>query len=187
MIRILANLLTALLVIWTVSVAISSLSGLTIYFPFKISPDGYIPIHRQEAVRTGVMLTFAHYGILHLFSRNTPQLPVNFLITFLFYLVTAGLIIFQRRGVPIEEYYVAGFWAFCFLLLLFASRPLIKDYFRWINIFIYLRPYIRNSHTFDKTCIDWVRWTLCRNAQPEPLERVSAGKTYLFFGWGKVP
>ncbi len=130
MIRILANLLIALLVIWTVSVAISSLSGLTIYFPFKISPDGYIPIHRQEAVRTGVMLTFAHYGILHLLRRNTAQFPVNFLVTFLFYLVVGGLIIFQRRGVPFEEYYVAGFWAFCFLVLLIASRPLMRDFFR---------------------------------------------------------
>ena len=130
MIRILANIVTALLVIWTLCIAFSSLSGVTIYFPFIISPDGAIPIHRQEALRTGVMLTFAHYGIFHLLRRNTPQLPVNFLITFLFYLVAGGLIIFQRRGVPIEEYFVAGFWGFCFLLLLFASRPLIKDYFR---------------------------------------------------------
>ena len=130
MIKILAFAVTALLVLWTLSVAFCSLSGITMYFPFTISPDGTIPIHRQEALRTGVMLTFAHYGILHLLRRNTPQRPVNFLITFLFYLVAAGLIIFQRRSVPIEEYYVAAFWAFCFLLLLIASRPLIKDYLR---------------------------------------------------------
>ena len=130
MIRNMANIVTALLVIWTLCIAFSSLSGITIYFPFVISPDGAIPIHRQEALRTGVMLTFAHYGIFHLLKRNTPQFPVNFLITFLFYLVAGGLIIFSRRNVPIEEYYVAAFWAFCFLLLLFASRPLIKDYFR---------------------------------------------------------
>ena len=130
MVRIFSQIVTALLVIWTLCVAFSSISGVTIYFPFKISPDGVIPIHRQETVRTAVMLTFAHYGLLHLFRKNTPQLPVNFLLTFLFYLVLGGLIIFQRRGVPIEEYFVAGFWAFCFLLLFFASRPLIKDYFR---------------------------------------------------------
>ena len=130
MVRIFSQIVTALLVIWTLCVAFSSISGVTIYFPFKISPDGVIPIHRQETVRTAVMLTFAHYGLLHLFRKNTPQLPVNFLLTFLFYLVLGGLIIFQRRGVLIEEYFVAGFWAFCFLLLFFASRPLIKDYFR---------------------------------------------------------
>ena len=102
MIRIFAQIVTALLVIWTLCIAFSSLSGITIYFPFIISPDGVIPIHRQETVRTAVMLTFAHYGALHLFRKNTPQLPVNFLMTFLFYLVLVGLIIFQSRGVPIE-------------------------------------------------------------------------------------
>ncbi len=130
MLRIFSQIVTALLVIWTLCIAFSCLSGITIYFPFIISPDGVIPIHRQETVRTAVMLTFAHYGVLHLFKKNTPQLPVNFLITFLFYLVLGGLIIFQRRSVPIEEYYLAVFWACCFLLLFFASRPLIKDYFR---------------------------------------------------------
>ena len=111
MLRIFAQIVTALLVIWTLCIAFSSLSGITIYFPFIISPDGVIPIHRQETVRT-------------------VQLPVNFLMTFLFYLVLGGLIIFQRRGVPIEEYYVAVFWTCCLLLLYFASRPLIRDYFR---------------------------------------------------------
>ena len=130
MLRIFAQIVTALLVIWTLCIAFSSLSGITIYFPFIISPDGVIPIHRQETVRTAVMLTFAHYGVLHLFRKNTLQLPVNFLMTFLFYLVLGGLIIFQRRSVPIEEYYVAVFWTCCLLLLYFASRPLIRDYFR---------------------------------------------------------
>jgi hypothetical protein len=130
MLRIFAKIVTALFVIWTLCVAFSSLSGITIYFPFIISPDGVIPIHRQETVRTAIMLTFTHYAVLHLFNKNTPQLPVNFLMTFIFYLVFSGLIIFQRRGVPIEEYYVAGFFACFFILLFFASRPLIRDYFR---------------------------------------------------------
>ena len=64
MVRIFAQIVTALLVIWTLCIAFSSLSGITIYFPFIISPDGVIPIHRQETVRTAVMLTFAHYGVL---------------------------------------------------------------------------------------------------------------------------
>ena len=130
MVRIFAKIVTTLFVIWTLCVALSSLSGVTIYFPFIISSDGVIPIHRQETVRTAILLTFSHYAVLYLFNKNTPQLPVNFLMTFIFYLVFSGLIIFQRRGVPIEEYYVAGFFACFFILLFFASRPLIRDYFR---------------------------------------------------------
>lgn len=130
MIRVLANIITLLLVMWTLCVAFSSLSGITVYFPFIISPDGNIPIHRQEALRSGVMLTFAHYGVLHLFRKNSQQFPVNFLTTFLLYLVAAGLIIFQRREVPFEEYYIAGFWTFCFLILLLASRPLMRGYLK---------------------------------------------------------
>ena len=70
--------------------------------------------------------------LLHedLFRKNSQQFPVNFLTTFLLYLVAAGLIIFQRREVPFEEYYIAGFWTFCFLILLLASRPLMRGYLK---------------------------------------------------------
>ena len=109
--------------------AITATIGLTVYFPFVISETGEIPKHREESTRAGIMLTFAYYGVMHLFRRNTQVYPINFLITFLFNPIVAGLYIFYRHEVPIEEYAVAAFWIICLAIFYIASRPLMKDYF----------------------------------------------------------
>tara|TARA_B100000886_G_scaffold287238_1_gene211842 strand:- start:27 stop:311 length:285 start_codon:yes stop_codon:yes gene_type:complete len=74
--------------------AITATIGLTVYFPFVISETGEIPKHREESTRAGIMLAFAYYGVMHLFRRNTQVYPINFLITFLFNTIVAGLYIF---------------------------------------------------------------------------------------------
>lgn len=127
--RLISNLVVLILVLWTISIAITATIGLTVYFPFVISETGEIPKHREEATRAGIMLTFAYYGVLHLFRRNTEVYPINFLITFLFNTVVAGLYVFYRHEVPIEEYLVAIFWIICLVIFYIASRPLMKDYF----------------------------------------------------------
>lgn len=127
--RLISNLVVLILVLWTISMAITATIGLTVYFPFVISETGEIPKHREEATRAGIMLTFAYYGVLHLFRRNTEVYPINFLITFLFNTVVAGLYVFYRHEVPIEEYLVAIFWIICLVIFYIASRPLMKDYF----------------------------------------------------------
>ena len=68
--------------------------GLTVYFPFVISETGDVPKHREETTRAGIMLTFAYFGVMHLFRRNIQVYPINFLITFLFNTIVAGLYIF---------------------------------------------------------------------------------------------
>ena len=127
--RLISNLVVLLLVIWTVSMAITATIGLTVYFPFVISETGDIPKHREESTRAGIMLTFAYYGVMHLFRRNTQVYPINFLITFLFNTIVAGLYIFYRHKVPIEEYAVAAFWTFCLRVFYMAPRPRINHFF----------------------------------------------------------
>ena len=127
--RLISNFVVLALVIWTISIAITATIGLTVYFPFVISETGDIPKHREESTRAGIMLTFAYYGVMHLFRRNIQVYPINFLITFLFNTIVAGLYIFYRHKVPIEEYAVAAFWILCLGIFYIASRPMMKDYF----------------------------------------------------------
>ena len=127
--RLISNLVVLLLVIWTISMAVAATIGLTVYFPFVISETGEIPKHREESTRAGIMLTFAYYGVMHLFRRNTQVYPINFLITFLFNTIVAGLYIFYRHEVAIGEYAVAAFWIICLGIFYVASRPMMKDYF----------------------------------------------------------
>ncbi len=107
--RLISNLVVLLLVIWTISMAVTATIGLTVYFPFVISETGDIPKHREESTRAGIMLTFAYYGVMHLFRRNIQVYPINFLITFLFNTIVAGLYIFFRH-----EYYRLGLNNCCF-------------------------------------------------------------------------
>ena len=130
MLRLLANALIALFVIWTVTVAASEFLGVTIYFPWVISSAEEIPVNRLQTIRIAILLTFAHYGVYHIFGRNQQYLPIHFLTQYLFYLVLAGGIIVFKSDVPLVELIIwlvfAVFWLFCKI----ASQPLNRDYFR---------------------------------------------------------
>ena len=130
MTRLLANALIALFVIWTVTVAASEFLGLTIYFPWVISSAEEIPVNRLQTIRIAMLLTFAHYGTLHILGRNKEYLPIHFLTQYLFYLVLAGGIIVFKSDLPLVELVIwlvfTVFWLFCTI----ASQPLNRDYFR---------------------------------------------------------
>ena len=89
-----SNIVVLLLVVWTISMAVTATIGLTVYFPFVISETGDIPKHREESTRAGIMLTFAYYGVMHLYRRNTQVNPINFLKTYLLNTNDAGRYIF---------------------------------------------------------------------------------------------
>ena len=64
MYRILAKILIGLMAIWLIIAVTIEVLGITIYFPFHISPDHEIPYHRWQSVRLSVFVTFAYSNIL---------------------------------------------------------------------------------------------------------------------------
>ena len=93
MLRALANGVIAFFILWAVAVSIAEFLGITIHFPWIISGAEEIPLHRLQSIRIAILLTFAHYGVLHLFAKNKEYLPIHFLSQFLLYLVISGGII----------------------------------------------------------------------------------------------
>ena len=130
MLRVFANIVIAVIALWALALALAAMLNVTVYFPWVVPHTGEIPPHRLTAVRVGVLLTFAYFGFLHIFGRSIQLYPINFLTTFLFYLVLGGTIVFYRFQVPLSEYWLPAFWAFIGVMTYFASRPLIRDYFR---------------------------------------------------------
>jgi len=130
MLRLFANALIAIIAIWALAAALAAMLDFTVYFPWVVPHSGEIPPHRLAAVRVGVLLTFAYFGFLHIFGKSIQLYPINFLTTFLFYLVLGGTIVFYRYQVPLYEYWLSAFWAFICVMAFLASRPLIRDYFR---------------------------------------------------------
>ena len=72
--KILGNILIILLTIWSASVSIAFLLDTSIYFPWRQALAGEIPIYRLEAVRVAVLLTFTHFGVLHIFGKKCSAL-----------------------------------------------------------------------------------------------------------------
>jgi hypothetical protein len=111
-------------------VSVAEFIGVTIHFPWVIAGVNEIPLHRLQSLRVAILLTFAHYGVLHLFGKNQEYLPIHFLSQFLFYLVVSGGIILYKIEVSVREYGILALFTIVWLLTIIASKPLIRDYFK---------------------------------------------------------
>ena len=130
MLRLLANGVIAFFVLWTLAVSIAEFLGITVHFPWIISEADGIPVHRLQSIRIAILLTFAHYGVLHLFGKNKEYLPIHFLGQFLFYLVISGGIILYQSGVAASEYSILVIFIIVWLLTIVAGQSLNRDYFK---------------------------------------------------------
>ena len=130
MLRLLANSVIGFFVLWAFAVSIAQFLGVNIQFPWVISGAEEIPLHRLQALRIAVLLTFAHYGVLHLFGKNQEYLPIHFLSQMLFYLILSGGIILYKIEVPVLEYLILLLFTIVWLLTIVAAKPLNRDYFR---------------------------------------------------------
>ena len=128
MLRLVANAVIAFFVLWTLAVSVAEFIGVAIHFPWIIADE--IPLYRLHTLRIAILLTFAHYGALHLFGKNQEYLPIHFLSQFLFYLVMSGVIIFYKNELPVWEYWILVLFTIVWLLTVIAAKPLIRDYFK---------------------------------------------------------
>ena len=128
--RIIANIVIAALVLWALSASILGFLGVTVVFPWVVNESNEIPVHRSEAVRIALFLTFAYYGIMHLLNKSHQLFPIHFLTTYLFYLCIAAIIIFYRHKQITEEFGIIGFFAFFWLACYIVSKPSVKNYFK---------------------------------------------------------
>ena len=130
MLRLMANGVIAFFVLWTLAVSVAEFIGVTIHFPWVIAKVDEIPLNRLQTIRIAILLTFAHYGVLHLFGKNKEYLPIHFLSQFLFYLVLSGVAILYKIEVPVQEYVVLAVFVIVWLLTVWAATPINRDYFK---------------------------------------------------------
>ena len=130
MLRLVANGIIVFFVLWTLAVSFSEFLGVTIHFPWIVASVDEIPLHRLQSLRIAILLTFAHYGLLHLFGKNQEYLPIHFLSQFLFYLVISGGIILYKIEVSDREYGILALFTIVWLLTVIAAKPLNRDYFK---------------------------------------------------------
>ena len=130
MLRVFANIIIVVMSIWALAAALTAMLGITLYFPWVLEPSAEIPLHRLAAIRVGVLLTCAYFGFLHIIGKSMQLYPVNFLTTFLFFLVVGGSVVFYKYQVPLSEYWMSAFFGFVCLMTYIASRPYVRDYLK---------------------------------------------------------
>jgi len=130
MLRVFANIIIIVMSIWALAAALTAMLGLTVYFPWVMGPSVEIPLHRLAAIRVGVLLTCAYFGFLHVIGESMQLHPVNFLTTFLFFLVVGGSVVFYKYQVPLSQYWMSAIFGFVWLMTYLASRPYVRDYLK---------------------------------------------------------
>ena len=131
--RIIANCVIALMMIWALGVSFFAFLDITIHWPWIITEADTeaIPFHRLQTVRIGLLLTFSYYGLLHLLGKSQEFYPLHFLTTYLFYMVLSGLIIFYRRDVLMQDWGVLVFFSVCLIFCYAAAKPELNKYLKY--------------------------------------------------------
>ena len=131
--RIIANCVIALMMIWALGVSFLAFLDITIHWPWIITEAHAeaIPFHRLQTVRIGLLLTFSYYGLLHLLGKSQEFYPLHFLTTYLFYMVLSGLIIFYRRDVLMQDWGVLVFFGVCLIFCYAAAKPELNKYLKY--------------------------------------------------------
>ena len=129
MARILSKIIVAMLALWAAFIVISEIAGVTVFFPFNFVETVEIPYHRMQAVRLSVFLTFIYFGILYIFMQSEKLYPIQFLDIYIKSITICSLFIFYSQNVPFREYYFVFFFFVVSVILHFASRKKIRNYF----------------------------------------------------------
>ena len=66
MLRVLANILIAVIALWALAAALAAMLDVTVYFPWVVLQSGEIPAHRLAAIRVGAV------SYTHLTLPTTP-------------------------------------------------------------------------------------------------------------------
>ena len=129
MARILSKIIVAMLALWAAFIVISEIAGVTVFFPFNFVETVEIPYHRMQAVRLSVFLTFIYFGVLYIFMQSEKLYPIQFLDIYIKSITICSLFIFYSQNVPFREYYFVFFFFVVSVILHFASRKRIRNYF----------------------------------------------------------
>jgi len=125
----LSKIIVTLLSLWSIFIIVSEIMGITVYFPFNFVEKEEIPYHRINSVRLSVFLTFIYFGFRYLFFQSEKLYPIQFLEIYIKSLTVCGIFVFYSMDVAIREYVFVLFFLIVSVVLHFASRKKIRNYF----------------------------------------------------------
>ena len=128
--RMLTKALVAFFVICLLSIAIMTLFGVSVQFPFKIIEEGKLPYYRWQGIRLGVFFTLAYFGIQYVLGLSKKVYPISFVKVFIFNMYFFGTLLMYRLDLPKEEYLVPAFWLAFLIILNIATTNRYRRLFK---------------------------------------------------------
>ena len=129
MARILSKIIISLLAIWAAFIVISEIIGVSVYFPFNFVEREELPYHRMQSIRLSVFLTFIYFGLRYIFFQTEKLYPLQFLDVYIKSLTICSFFVFYSMDVNFREYYFVLFFFIVSIVIHFASRKKIRNYF----------------------------------------------------------
>ena len=129
MARILSKIIISLLAIWAAFIVISEIIGVSVYFPFNFVEREELPYHRMQSIRLSVFLTFIYFGLRYIFFQTEKLYPLQFLDVYIKSLTICLFFVFYSMDVNFREYYFVLFFFIVSIVIHFASRKKIRNYF----------------------------------------------------------
>ena len=127
--RILSKIIVSFLSLLALCFIIAELLGVTIYFPFTIVDKQEVPYHRIQSIRLSVFLTFVYFGARYIFFQTEKLYPIQFLDIYLKSITICSLFVFYSLNVDFNEYYFVLFFFVVSVIVHFASKKKIRNYF----------------------------------------------------------
>ena len=127
--RILSKIIVSFLSLLALCFIIAELLGVTIYFPFTIVDKQEVPYHRIQSIRLSVFLTFVYFGARYIFFQKEKLYPIQFLDIYLKSITICSLFVFYSLNVDFNEYYFVLFFFVVSVIVHFASKKKIRNYF----------------------------------------------------------
>ena len=129
MARLLSKIIVGLLALWATSAFIAELLGVTIFFPFNIAEREDVPYHRLTSIRLSILLSFSYFGFRYIFFQSEKLYPIQFLDIYIKFFTITSLFVFYSMNVELREYYFVFFLFVVSIILHFASRKKVRNYF----------------------------------------------------------
>ena len=124
-----SKIIVGILSLWSLFIIISELMGVTVYFPFNFVERQEIPYHRINSIRLSVFVTFIYFGFRYIFFQTNKLYPIQFLDIYLKSITICSLFVFYSLNVDFNEYYFVLFFFVVSVIVHFASKKKIRNYF----------------------------------------------------------
>ena len=129
MIRILAKGLILLIALWSLGVVVVEIMGITIYFPFHISPNHEIPEHRLLSGRLSIFITIPYFAIRYLILGGVRLYPIQFFDVYVKILTVTQILVFLKVDVFKDELFYLLILVMLSICTHIAARPKYRNYF----------------------------------------------------------